>query len=159
MFIHLCLHVSVLHCFLGPNTFLLSVHTAVCLSIYWLLDTWVVSTLGLFGLMLLCTLVNKSLQGYLFSVLSSSFLEVELQSCMTILFNSLGVGVLGIEPTTEPHPPLLYYYYCYFSCRWTQYLYFIYLFLCSSEDRIQCLTCAREVLTTELQPQPQESNY
>ena len=62
-------HVSEIHFFLWLKNIPSSVCITFCLSIHLLVDPWVVSVFCLLCIMLLCVLVYKSLNEYLFSVL------------------------------------------------------------------------------------------
>ena len=78
-------HVSEFHFFLWLKNIPSSVYITFCLSVHLLMDLWVVSIFCLLWIMLLCALVYKSLNEYLFSVLWGVYLGVELLACMVIL--------------------------------------------------------------------------
>ena len=64
--------------YLIPLCIPLDRYTTFCLSIYQLIDIWVVSTFGLLWIMLLWTFMYKFLCGPRFSFLSGIYLGVEL---------------------------------------------------------------------------------
>ena len=94
---------SVLHSFLWRNNFLLYGNATLCLSIYWLMNIWVVSTIWLLWTQLLWIFAYKFLFEQQFSKISRLYI------CFRYSFKIIRVNYKQLQSKNQKSTGIVFY--------------------------------------------------